>query len=278
MLELIRHHLRRAPAWALLSLTINGLLFITVLVLLKPEGDPRSQLSQANAFALEDAASQPIPQLGERHYLDYQQWVGLLAQEAAVIAAANPPRQTILLGDSISLWFPNKLLPGRRTWINQAISGESSGGLLQRLPVLDQTNPETIFLMVGINDLIWGKSDAELLNNAEAIVEYLRTVHPQAQIVVQSILPHGGAEASWEGRDRLVALPADRIQMVNAQLQNMARRQGAEYLDLYPLFVNGEGYLRSDLTTDGLHLNEQGYLVWRSALALFSESETSLAD
>jgi lysophospholipase L1-like esterase len=60
---------------------------------------------------------------------------------------------------------------------------------------------------------------------------------------------------------------------VNAQLKQVAAETGVEYLDLYPLFVNGEGYLRPDLTTDGLHLNASGYLVWRSALALYNETD-----
>ncbi|PSN16572.1 lysophospholipase [filamentous cyanobacterium CCP5] len=269
----MRQSLRRAPAWALLSLAMNGLLFIAVLVLMRPEGTPRSQIAQANAFASEQVDSKRELQLGERHRLDYQQWVGLLEREAAVIAATNPPHQTVLLGDSISLWFPNRLLPGRRTWINQAISGENSGGLLRRLPLLDATNPETIFLMVGINDLIWGKSDAEFLRNAEAIAAYLRNAHPDAQLVVQSILPHGGEAATWEGRDRLQAIPPDLIRTVNSQLKAVAIETGVEFLDLYPLFVNGDGYLRADLTSDGLHLNQDGYMVWRTALALLNETE-----
>lgn len=270
---LIRQRLQRAPAWALLSLAINTVLFITVLVLVKQGPNRPAQLAKGNAFASEDAETVASVQLGERHYLEYQQWVDLLQQEAAAIATSNPPHQTVLLGDSISLWFPPKLLPGHKTWINQAISGEDSSGLLQRLPLLDNTNPETIFLMIGINDLIWGTSPEELLANAEAIVQYLRTTHPEARLVVQSILPHGGQNASWEGRERLEALPSTEIQAVNAQLETIAEVNGALYLDLFPLFVDGNGNLRADLTTDGLHLNQQGYLVWRSAIALINETD-----
>ncbi|MEY3299328.1 MAG: hypothetical protein RLZZ597_2588, partial [Cyanobacteriota bacterium] len=203
----------------------------------------------------------------------YQQWVALLEVEAAAAAQADLPRQTVLLGDSISLWFPSSLLPGRRTWLNQAISGENSSGLLNRLALLDQNQIESAFVMIGINDLIWGGSDAELVGNLRAIVSALKAQHPQAQIVVQSILPHGGPAATWEGRDRLLALPPERIVAVNAQIKQIASQTGAEYLDLYPLFVDGDGYLRPDLSTDGLHLNANGYLVWRSALALYNETD-----
>mgnify|MGYP003340536948 FL=1 len=83
--------------------------------------------------------------------------------------------------------------------------------------------------------------------------------------------PHGGPEATWEGRDRLLRVTPQRIVGINSQIKQIASDNGVTYLNLYPLFVNGEGYLRPDLTTDGLHLNGNGYLVWRTALAMVAE-------
>ena len=51
-------------------------------------------------------------------------------------------------------------------------------------------------------------------------------------------------------------------------MQRIANQQGIEYLDLYPLFTDRNGDLSLEFTTDGLHLNPQGYTVWRTALAL----------
>jgi lysophospholipase L1-like esterase len=270
------NRLQGVPPWALLSLVLNGLLFITAMVMLRQlsqAGD--AMLPQANAFASEQqpAVAPFEPGLGTRHSLDYEQWVALLAAEADAMVAIEAPHQTILLGDSLTLWFPANMLPGRRTWLNQAISGEKSTGLRDRLYLLDQTSPEAVFIMVGINDLIWGGSEADLAYNVRKIVNYLHQTHPQTRVVVQSILPHGGEMATWEGRDRLVKVAPDQIRTVNGQLKAVAAETGAEFLDLYPLFVNGEGYLRADLTTDGLHLNEDGYMVWRTALALLNETE-----
>ena len=267
--------LQTVPAWALLSLAMNGLLFLAVVVGLSDRTDAPlrsgSVLPQANASV---AAGEPValvPQLGDRQYLNYQQWVALIRQEAA--AAATAPHLTVLLGDSISLWFPQTLLPGRVTWLNQGISGEHSDSLLQRLDALDQAPVETVFLMIGINDLIAGKPQEQVIANIDTAVFYLRDRHPNARIVVQSILPHGAENATWEGRDRLLVLPNARIQAVNGALAAVATAHDADYLDLYPLFANGAGALRSDLTSDGLHLNDRGYLVWRTAIAMFLTTE-----
>jgi len=62
-----------------------------------------------------------------------------------------------------------------------------------------------------------------------------------------------------KGRDHVVV-------EANALLEQVARRQGVTWINLYPLFVDDQGRLRADLTNDGLHLMGQGYLIWRDAL------------
>lgn len=209
--------------------------------------------------------------LGPRHQLNYQQWVELLGQEAEVVVRQQPKHLSILAGDSLSLWFPNEMLPSEQAWLNQGISGETSRGLLNRLELFDKTQPDAIFVMIGINDLIRGVKDETILANQQLIVRYLQRVHPQAKIVVQSILPHSGTKATWERRDRLLAIPNSRIRELNEQLKAIAREENAVYLDLYPLFADDEGNLKMELSTDGLHLNPQGYLVWRNALVVLNQ-------
>nr|WP_172891266.1 SGNH/GDSL hydrolase family protein [Dolichospermum compactum] len=213
------------------------------------------------------------PELGLRHKLSYPQWLDILKQEAKITADKNPQRLSILAGDSLSLWFPPELLPEDRSWLNQGISGEVSNGLLQRLDFFDRTQPEKIFIMVGINDLIRGLDDQEILANYRQIISYLRRIHPQTEIVVQSILPHGGEKATWEGKEKLLAIPNSRIRNLNQELNNLATEKGAKYLNLHPLFTDKQGNLRSDFTTDGLHLSPPGYLVWRTALQMYSNQQ-----
>ncbi|MEL6129572.1 MAG: GDSL-type esterase/lipase family protein [Cyanobacteria bacterium J06628_4] len=265
------------PPWAALSLMMNGVLFIALLVVWqeKSDGGDPTVLPQANAAYSTSTLvehSSPLSTLGNKQRLNYEQWVTLLGNEISTMAAKNPDHLTILLGDSLSLWFPTELLPGRRVWMNQGISGEKTYSLLDRLQ-LDVADVDTIFLMIGINDLIWGQSDQQVLANYRDIMDYLVTRHPNTHIVVQSILPHGAETATWESRSLLLELPNERIRDMNRSLEKIAQDYGAYYLELYPIFSTGEGKLRPDLTTDGLHLNREGYLVWRAAIALYSQLE-----
>ncbi len=266
------------PAWAFFSLLSNVILLLAVILLIgkqeavnaffanalspTPEATPKTQTQQAVA-----------PQLGKRHKLDYQKWVNILEQEAEVAAQKKPRNLTVMAGDSLSLWFPSELLPDNKTWLNQGISGEKTAGLLKRLNLFDKTTPQSIFLMIGINDLIAGVNDETILDNQRQILNYLRKNHPKAQIVVQSILPHQGEEATWEGKEKLLAIPNSRIRNLNQQLRTIAAKEDVKYLNLYPLFADKQGNLKSNFTTDGLHLNPNGYLVWSSALQLTVNSE-----
>ena len=144
------------------------------------------------------AARTELLVIGRNHKWTYQQWVEQLEREAIAAANNRPERLTVLLGDSLSLWFPSKFLPWDRNWLNQGISGETSAGLLKRLYLLDSTRPETIFVMIGINDLIHGVNGGTVLANYRQIIRQLRAVHPGSQIVVQSILPHSGQSATWD--------------------------------------------------------------------------------
>lgn len=275
--------IRLLPKWVLVSLAANGFLVAALLALVlryvsaptassASEGveaahDPSRPVHSADEQSMRAASA--TSELGPRHQLSYEEWKAVLAQEAQVIAEHRPERLTVLAGDSISLWFPETLLPPDRVWLNQGISGETSSGLLKRLNLFDNTLPETIFVMIGINDLLRGDSEQNILDNQEYILDYLQDAHPQAQIVVQSILPHAAEQATWEGRDRLLSLPNNRIRAINRELETLAQQAGVYYLDLYSLFADAQGNLQPSYTTDGLHLSSEGYQVWSIALQVY---------
>jgi lysophospholipase L1-like esterase len=264
--------LKYYPSWAILSLMANGLLMLAIAYLWQREPQIPSLVQLSAALPSTELLAQTqesMPELGEQHKLTYQQWVTLLGQEAKVAANTRPENLCVLLGDSISLWFPQELLPEGKIWLNQGISGETTRGLLGRLTLLDETEPKAIFIMIGINDLLKGIQDETVLANQQLIVRYLKETHPNAKIVLQSILPHSAERATWEGRDRLRNLPNRRIQAMNEQLEYLAESEGVLYLNLYPLFADEQGQLKTEFSTDGLHLNRRGYALWNTALQVF---------
>ena len=186
----------------------------------------------------------------------YEAWKSLLAQEAKAISRGQGSnRLSILVGDSLSLWFPSGGLPGGRLWLNQGISGDTTRGILGRLSAFAEIQADQIYVMAGINDLRRGESDNEILWNLRRIMQELRWSHPDAEVVIQSILPN-----------RLSTIPNHRIRYLNQRLAAIAQTEGVQFLDITPYFSDEAGNLRSELTTDGLHLNPRGYAVWQAVL------------
>lgn len=267
------------PVWGIFSLATNGILLVTVMILIgRQQADESLPVPEGNPVATVEVTPTPAPtatpvpspepRVEELSPSTYQERVQRLREEVEAIAANPPERLYVLAGDSISLSFPEELLPLEVTWLNQGISGEGSQGLYERLPLLDDIRPDKIFVMIGINDLLRGEDDETVLENHRRIIKDILWIHPNTEVVIQSMLPHRGKNATWEGREKLQDVPNQRIERLNERLAAIAQVEGATYLNLYPLFVDDTGYLNPALTTDGLHLNEQGYELWRIALIL----------
>lgn len=261
-------------SWATLAIAVGG---TSVLVMLWLYRNNLSSSSQVNASTVDASSSQasPASELETHHQLTYERWVAILRQEAQVAAENRPRNLAVLAGDSLSLWFPAELLPTNMTWLNQGISGETSYGLLRRVKLLDATQPKIVFILIGINDLIRGINEETLIANQREIVKHLKRAHPRSRIVIQAILPHGGSQnlqrydfgdqpPTWV--NRLPAIPNLHIQKLNQRLAALAREEKVDYLDLYPAFADANGNLAMELSTDGLHLSEQGYRGWQVEL------------
>ncbi|MBD0385141.1 MAG: G-D-S-L family lipolytic protein [Nostoc sp. C3-bin3] len=249
--------LNPSPQSAGLSLTSGNQLYYQRLAALKT-GQIYTRVNSDNLQSLWESI--------KKRQLTYDDWKSLLALEARAIAQGQGANHlSILIGDSLSMWFPREKLPAGKLWLNQGISGDTSSGVLKRLGAFSATRPNVIYIMAGINDLRKGDSDDAILRNYRRIVRRLRQAHPKAQIIVQSILP-----------TRQVKLSNSRIRHINTQLTQIAKQEGANYLNIYSWFTDMEGNLRPELTTDGLHLSQEGYDVWRLALQQIEYKLTQL--
>ncbi len=232
--------------------------------------------NRPNSSAKPGAKPTPASKRASAHRPTYQDWVRLLGREVEAMAKRKPEHLTILAGDSLSLSFPDRLLPVNQDWLNQGISGETAKGLLRRIHLWKKLKPERIFLMVGINDLLRGESDKVILAHSRSILRNLRDHHPEATIVIQSILPNAGAEATWEGRAKLRSASNGRIRTLNQSLQSLTEEEGVQYIDLHSLLIDDRGNIRGEYSTDGLHLNEKGYLIWSTALQVHDQIQRQI--
>jgi lysophospholipase L1-like esterase len=114
--------------------------------------------------------------------------------------------------------------------------------------------------MIGINDIYQGIELETIFENIRQITGQIAEDNDHTKIYIQSILP--------VNEDRLLAYEQLNIKIyrLNEQLHRFSRENGITFVDLYPEFLNHSGQLDSSYTYDGVHLSEQGYVLWAELL------------
>ncbi len=165
----------------------------------------------------------------------------------------------VFIGDSLTQWCDWERLFPRHRVTNLGVSGETVEGLLARGERIRAAleNPDYLFLMTGVNNIATEQYD--IIPSYRELVRNLTTWYKKSKVVVQSILP---VELTWIGNNV--------IKDANRRLERIALEYGAEYLDVYSLFVDPTGRPLSEcLQDDGVHLSRQGYDVWTKEVKRF---------
>jgi lysophospholipase L1-like esterase len=116
--------------------------------------------------------------------------------------------------------------------------------------------------MIGVNDLANGIMAEEVVYNIKQIVKTIYKQSPETEIFLQSLLPVNNDFVFFENHTN----KTEHIIRINTALQNFASINDITYLDLYSLFVTKENKLNQEYTNDGLHLNGDGYLRWKTVV------------
>lgn len=192
-----------------------------------------------------------LPEAGKLHF----------NKRLADISVLNPIQGgTVLIGDSITegwLWQrEGKTYPFTLPVANHGVGWDVTEGAVARLPLVERSSPEQIFIKIGTNDISLGVPLEEMAHQFELLLTGLVAQEAQAQLFVQTVLPR---EA-----DKL-----EKIAQVNAMQAKLANTYGAAYIDLTSTFEQADGTLREEFTEDGLHLNALGYAVWGDVLSSY---------
>ena len=166
----------------------------------------------------------------------------------------------VFFGDSITCDGNfDQLFPGLRI-VNLGVYGDTIEDLLSRVPEVRAENPAKIFLLGGINALR-PDNGAECLSQYTCLLDALRDACPNAEIIVQSVLPVA-AELDQDGLENEV------VRRFNAALAPLAGEKGCAFADLYAAY-EADGALNPTLTRDGLHLNFTAYGPWAEVIAKY---------
>ena len=197
-------------------------------------------------------------------------WSNLARYNEANRKTAPPAKneqRVAFMGDSITdSWDDPRyggFFPGK-PYVNRGISGQTTPQMLIRFRRdVIELKPKVVVILAGTNDIAGNTGPTTL----EAIEDNLRSMSDLAhanniRVVFASILP----VSDYEMRDgkpltQTVRRLPDKIFALNNWLQQFAKTRGDLYLDYFSAMVDSNGFLKDELSDDGLHPNAQGYAV-----------------
>lgn len=133
---------------------------------------------------------------------------------------------------------------------------ETEQGKVSMLDALDGLEFSKLYVMLGVNELGWPKTE-QFHDQYAKLIDRVRESHPDARIALQSILP---ISAKQEAKGSYVN--NGRIAEFNAIIVQLAEEKGCTYLDVASAVTGEDGCLRAEETTDGIHLNTKGCVRW----------------
>ncbi len=147
------------------------------------------------------------------------------------------------------------------TLLSRPINDPHTGEHAKILDVFSRYQPKGVFLSFGLNGILaFDANPPTFTENYRKLIRSLKDVSPQTKIYVQAVYPvaHTDCQVNWP----FSKTPHEINEMIlrlNALLPALCEAEGACFADAASPLRDGEGYLRSDYTTDGIHLTEAAY-------------------
>ena len=165
---------------------------------------------------------------------------------------------------SIRLWDLDKYFPNQST-INRGFGGSEivdSTHFADR--IILKHKPKQIFLYAGDNDISRKKSAKEVAADFKKFVTVVHKALPKTQIIFIAIKP---SLSRWNLSDTMI----NANQKIAAQC---AKNALLDYVDVWQPMLGTDGKPKPELfKSDGLHLNHEGYLVWKKAVQPFLDQK-----
>ncbi len=173
----------------------------------------------------------------------------------------NPPPEGCIVfvgSSSIRRWFTlSQDYPGLPV-VNRGFGGSQladSWNYADR--IILPYRPKQVIIYAGGNDLNAGKETELVFGDFVALVKRIREGSPEARIGVISLAP---THARWH----LI----EQFKEFNTLVKAYCQRHKVDFIDVYPLMLGADGKPKNDIfVKDGLHLNANGYAIWREAVA-----------
>jgi lysophospholipase L1-like esterase len=187
------------------------------------------------------------------------------AANAALAAPAKDEARVVFMGDSITdMWQLPKsggFFPGK-PYVDRGIGGQTTPQMVLRFRAdVIALQPKVVVILAGTNDIAGNTGPMtleETEGNLATMVELARG--HGIRVVLSSVMPvNDVADANGKSIVQTEKRSPRKILALNEWIKKYAADNGHVYLDYFAATADEQGFLKSEITNDGLHPNAQGY-------------------
>jgi lysophospholipase L1-like esterase len=179
----------------------------------------------------------------------------------ALFAVAEGSADVVMLGDSIVANGDWTHLSAGLPLANRALPRETIAGLLARLDDVLRLNPQTVYMMIGLNDFLANRTVEDVYRDYMAVLDVLQ--QENIAVVVQATLLVGTSNPYFNELN-------DQIDELNGRLAGAAVDRRLVFFDTNAVLAPA-GVLNPNFTDDGVHPNYRGHACWAAALRVGRE-------
>lgn len=168
-------------------------------------------------------------------------------------------KRVVFMGNSITEgWI--KIRPSffeSKPYINRGIGGQTTPQMLVRFRAdVINLKPALVVILAGTNDIAGNTGPSTLQMVKDNIVSMVQLAEANGiKVILCSILPV--FDYPWkQGLN-----PAENIFALNSMLKDFAKKNKLGYVDFYTPMADDRKGLKIELSEDGVHPNEKGYLI-----------------
>ena len=277
---------RRAPGggmfFACVAVVILSLSWvITTLIELPAKRAAASSLAALSASqAASSQADGSVAQTGEAVLGPVQQTDASYTQPSASLVALPEAGRVdmsyfddaLFIGDSLTRGFqeyssgiPNAkyaayLGAGPKQFM-EGLAENISGQQVAAIDEILAAAPKKVYILLGTNSMAT-LTDEAFLKYYNDFLDFLLPQLPQDTVYYIQGIPPVSAEKMAGDENFSV----ERIRGLNESLAKIAYDRDLHYLDLFSALADENGALRADIASGSIHLNNEGYNVWREFL------------
>lgn len=167
----------------------------------------------------------------------------------------------VMFGNSLTHGAAWDELLGRYNVVERGITSDVLYGYEARLGSILKLNPKIVFVMGGLNDIYNWTPVEDIFTVYVRIIKVLKSkkIIPVIQSTTYATKTYGkeygGTPESNFGRNR-------EVDKLNKLLSDYARKNNLDYIDINTPTAGKDGFLRPELTWDGIHFKADAYRIW----------------